>query len=349
MKYLLFLLGLLLAASSYAQPTCPQDWGLRHFTLTDKKLGPISFYVDTVGIGRKAPLLVEVNGSGGLPLCFLVKKPTGGSFILNTWNGHLLDQAAARYHYVILDKPGTPFCDSVTSAATDMGQLIESYRPSAEYTRRLSLQWRVAATRAVISYLTQHGFHQRGSDIVAWGYSEGGQVVPRLAAEDKRITKVVAIVGAGLNQFYDELLRFRMQAHEGKISHQQAQDSVVRYLAQVRDIYQHPTATDRAYWGHSYQRWASFGGEVPLESLRQLRIPIYMLVGSADTNSPIFGLDYVPLEFARLGKTNLTYEVCVGCDHFLGYTERRADGQEKRVSRSDAYFDQILAWLASKP
>src|SRR5690349_483119 len=108
MKYVLLLLGLLLTLSSQAQPTRPQDWGLRRFVLTDKKLGLISFYVDTVGIRRRAPLLVEVNGSGGLPLCLLVKGPKS-SLILNTFNGDLLDKSAARYHYVILDKPGTPF------------------------------------------------------------------------------------------------------------------------------------------------------------------------------------------------------------------------------------------------
>ena len=53
-----------------------------------------------------------------------------------------------------------------------------------------------------------------------------------------------------------------------------------------------------------------------------------MLVGSSDENSPIYGLDYIPLEYLRLGKNNLTYDVCVDCDHFQNRTTVK-DGKEQ--------------------
>ena len=65
-----------------------------------------------------------------------------------------------------------------------------------------------------------------------------------------------------------------------------------------------------------------------------------MIVATADNNSPVLGLDYVPLDFLRLHKTNLTYEVCVGCDHGLN----SKDVKGKQVSHAD-YFEKVLKWV----
>ena len=55
-----------------------------------------------------------------------------------------------------------------------------------------------------------------------------------------------------------------------------------------------------------------------------------MIVATADDHSPVYGLDYLKLDFIRLGKTNLTYDPCVGCDHFLN----NADGAKQLITRT---------------
>ena len=72
-----------------------------------------------------------------------------------------------------------------------------------------------------------------------------------------------------------------------------------------------------------------------------------MLVGSEDPSSPIFGMDYVPLEFIRLGKTNLTYDVCLGCDHFLSQ-KISVDGQEEVNALGGEYTEKILEWIKNQ-
>lgn len=72
----------------------------------------------------------------------------------------------------------------------------------------------------------------------------------------------------------------------------------------------------------------------------QLNIPIYMIVGTEDKSSPVLGLEYVLLEFIRLRKTNLTYDSCIGCNHFL--TSQEGD---QSIEHFDAYFDKILNWI----
>ncbi|MET0300347.1 MAG: hypothetical protein ABW036_11315 [Flavitalea sp.] len=340
MKRFLILSLVLNIFHTQAQPTKPLDYGLKQFIIEDKNLGKISFYLDTTGITKKAPLFVDINGSGGLPLCIYVKGIKFSS-VVNTFTTEAMEKTKQRYHYVILDKPGTPFCDSITTTQ-DMKEfnantVLRDFKYSSEYTKRLSLQWRVQATKMVISYLVKNNYWDK-TRIVAYGYSEGGQVVPSLAVEDKRITHVAALVGSGLNQFYDGIIGWRIKAAQGKITQQQAQDSINLQFKIIEDIYKNPTATDKEYGGHSYLRWASFCSVNPFEQLRQLTIPIYMVAGSDDNSSPIYGLDYVPLEFSRSGKTNLTYDVCVGCNHYLVNST-----PEKKVSEN--YLIKILDWV----
>lgn len=331
-----------MAASATGQPLAPVDYGLKSFVIDDGELGKISFYVDTTNLREKAPILLSLNGSGGVPLSLLVRNEHSGKFF-NTFDTHLLLKTAADYHYVVLDKPGTPFADSVIITDDRLAEAVHNYKFSESYHHKLSLDWRVEATQKVLDFLIENGYSDQ-TKVVAWGFSEGGQVVPKLAAKDDRVTHVVSVVGAGLNQFYDDMTRYRVGAAAGSLTHQQAQDSINEKLAVIQDIYAHPYATDRFYAGHTYLRWTSFTTVDPLEYLKELTIPIYMLVGSADENSPIYGLDYVPLEFIRLHKTNLTYEVCVGCDHFQN-REVMVGGEAVTESLGEAYTVKILNWI----
>ncbi len=325
-----------------AQPVAPRDYGWAAFKIEDKKLGTIHFYVDTTNLHKKAPLFIDINGSGGSPLCIYVKG-TDYARVYNSFSPLVSEQTASQYHYVILDKPGTPFCDTEIIDGKAEGfsfiDALERYTPSAEYNRRLSIQWRIDATKRVIDWLIDHQFWD-GTKIVAYGYSEGGHLAPSLAVADKRITHVVSVVGTGLNQFYDKMERWRIMAAKGELTKVQAQDSIDKFMEIVRDIYRHPEATDKQYDGHTYQRWASFCTTPAFEQLRKLTIPIYMIAGTNDVNSPIYGLDYVPLDFVRLGKTNLTYDVCVGCTHGLV----SGDG-DKSIEHFNEYLEKIIKWI----
>lgn len=327
--------------TALAQSVTPDEHGLKEFRIEDKKLGLINFYVDTTNLKGKSPLFIETNGSGGMPLCLYIK---GKKFVTTStsFSSLLLDKTKDKFHYVILGKPGTAFCDTldlnmgVEEFQKNVSRAVTlNYHFSPEYTKRLSLYWRVEATKKVIAYLIKQGFWDH-TKLIAYGYSEGGQVVPALAVAEKRITHVIPVVGSGLNQFYGDILEWRIKAQHGEISQQAAQDSIVSYMTKVTDIYRNPNDVTKEFGGHSYKRWASFGSSIPFENLRKLNIPIYLISASADHNSPIYSLDYVWLDFVRLGKNNLVYETCVGCDHYLNNNDSK--------SKVD-YIQKILDWL----
>jgi hypothetical protein len=76
------------SANLFAQPLTPKDYGLKEFMLNDPQLGLIRFYVDAADLHQKKPLFIEVNGSGGLPLCLYIKGKGFGE-VVNTFNAQL--------------------------------------------------------------------------------------------------------------------------------------------------------------------------------------------------------------------------------------------------------------------
>jgi pimeloyl-ACP methyl ester carboxylesterase len=137
-----------------------------------------------------------------------------------------------------------------------------------------------------------------------------------------------------------------MDAATGKITHQEAQAEIDTLFAVYEQIYSDPHNTERWYYGHPFKRWGSFCTDIPLEHLVKLDIPIFFLNGSADRSTPILEADYVKLEFLRLGKTNLTYQVLPGVEHSL-YEVVEEDGEEKAISRRDEAFKMIIDWIES--
>lgn len=337
----LFLL-LIVSSWCFAQPTKPADYGLKPFRITDKKLGEINFYVSEEGIDSSKPLLIALDGSGPYPITIYVQLKSKAR-VMNTFDRDIL-QMAGQFHIVLISKPGIPFCDTLTINKEDADghDVMEQAPFPSAYTKRASLNWRSEAASAVIDYLCQKIPVNR-KKIVVYGYSEGGQVAPRVALINKKVTHCASIMGGGLNQFFDFITAQRVLAAKGEITHQEAQRRIDSLMKDFADIYRHPQATDKNWEGHSYLRWSSYCTSIPLDHLTKLNIPIFMAAGSADVNSPIFGLDYVPLEFLRLGKKNLTFKV-YPTDHFFNEV-KQVNGKEEMIGHKGEMIQDLLTWL----
>jgi len=303
----------ILTANLFAQPKTPDEYGLKQFCLKDKSLGEINFYITKNGIEKNKPLLILLDGSGHLPIYLLLKKNDGKSKIMGTIPFRY-NKLSKNYHVVLISKPGTPFLDSIQVNTYE--HYSDNYKPSKEYTEKLSLEWRVNSTSKIIDYLLRK-IKIKENEIIAIGYSEGGQVVPKLALENPKVTKIVNIVGGGLNQFYDFITAERLKAQKGIITADQAQSKIDSLNLKFKEIYNNPNETNKFWLGHTYKRWASFCKDIPLENMRKLDIPILVIANGNDENSPISGLDYIKLDFIRENKTNLTYKVYPNCDHWF--------------------------------
>lgn len=344
MRTIIFLIQLLIVQNVFAQGVTPKDWKLKEFHITNEQLGNIYFYVTEEGIDQEKPLMFVAQGSGGLPSMIYVQYGES-SKKLGTLPTDLIARFADKFHVAYMGKAGTPFCDTVTVDKFNPMEILENYQPSEEYIQKCSLEWQVLASSIVIDSLCRM-LSISEDKVIALGTSEGGRVVPRLAVENKKVTHVACMITGGLNHFYDNIINKRIDAATGKISHQEAQGIIDSLFCVFEGIYNNPHNTDKSWYGHTYKRWASFCTDIPMEHLVKLNIPIYVLSGSSDRNQPVLQADYIKLEFLRLGKTNLTYRVFPGCNHYL-YEIVKVDGKEKGISHRDEAFNMVVDWIVS--
>jgi len=344
MKVKPLIISLWLIQNLYAQGILPSDWGLRAFQIKDKKLGQIDFYVTEKGIEQQKPLVFMVSGSRGLPI-MLVVQTKDKSRQIGTVPPDQIKYCAEKYHVAFISKAGTPFCDTLRAEVFNPMKNLEEYQPSAEYIQKCGMEWEIQASSVVIDSLCMM-LPISGNKVIAMGFSEGGRIAIRLAAANKKITRLVSALNGGQNQFYSSIINTRIDEATGKITHQAAQANIDSLFAVYEKVYRDPLSTEKWYYGHPYKRWGSFCGDIPLEHLAKLDIPILFLNGSTDRNTPILEADYVKLEFLRLGKTNLTYRVLPGVDHSF-YEVVVEDGKEKGISHREEAFKMIIDWIES--
>jgi hypothetical protein len=325
------------------QGVVPADWGLKAFHLDDPRLGRIDYYVTEKGLDQDKPLLFMVSGVRGLPV-MLVVQSGDQSIQLGTIPPDQISCFADQYHVAFISKPGTPFCDTFEVEEINPLQNLEDYPPSEAYIQKCGMDWELESSIRVIESLNRR-LPNSGSKVIALGISEGGQMVPKLAEECDLVSHLVSVVSTGLNQFYSSIINRRMDAAMGHISHREAQEAIDSLFAIYQRIYSDPESTEKWYYGHPYKRWGSYCNDIPLDHLVTLDIPILYVKGSADRNSPVLSTDYIMLEFLRLGKTNLTYKVVPGMDHWLNETVESEVGRE-HISHRAEVFGYISDWIA---
>ena len=300
----LFMLLCILSAITHAQEITPEQLGFIESKLTTKELGEVNYFItQSDNSDKKLPLLVYLDGSGAFPLFQQVEQGIASTLVIN------YQQLKQNYRIVLISKPGVPFIDTVGRNANG----FPTYDSPKEYIEKISLKWRVESANLIIQdIINKHDIDT--SKIVVFGFSEGAQVAPAVAANNKAITHLLLFSGNGLNQLFDPIVNARMKSQRGQISEQSAQKEIDSLFEQYKDIYKNPNSTNKTWWGHTYKRWSSFANTSPLESLVDLDIPIYLANGSLDENS-VLSADYLNLEFIKKGKTNLTYKTYSGYDH----------------------------------
>ena len=203
------------------------------------------------------------------------------------------------------------------------------------YQEKNSLDNRVFRASSVINKLSSENTFKK---VIVYGHSEGAPVGAKLATMNKKITHLGFWAGNALPDFYDFTLESRKEYYKGNITVEDAQ----KQIDELINSFKNEIATDSLNTegnGYTKKRWWSYA-EPPINHLLQLEIPIFVQVATNDESAPIESTYLIPLEFARLGKTNLTYKVCVGCDH--GFNSKDEDGKLKRNWKD--IFSAFIKW-----
>ena len=103
-----------------------------------------------------------------------------------------------------------------------------------------------------------------------------------------------------------------------------------------------PESTALDHFGFTNKRWSTYE-RPPIEELLEIDIPIFALFATEDESTPIETAYLIPIQFMERRKDNLTFEVCMNCDH----TYRSKDGEEE-VARWSEMFKKFIDWTEAK-
>lgn len=273
---------------------------------------------------KPSKLIVFIQGTDPNPLFFFNLTDDGVSFQKTFPDDR--KSLDSTYAYAVVAKPGL-------SGIFDK----DSFNVPDEYRNKNYKKYRVGKVNAAIDHILQKHLEDP-EKIIVYGHSEGAQVASALALENSRITHLGFWSGNVLNNFYEFALFERIAALKGQQSDSAAHENIMQLMGWYESIVDNPLSTEADEWGYTNRRWSSYE-EAPINELLKIDIPIYALFATKDESTPIETAYLLPVQFLQHRKDNLSFNVCMNCDH--SYREE-LDGE--MVSRWSEQFADFIKW-----
>jgi pimeloyl-ACP methyl ester carboxylesterase len=262
--------------------------------------GAVRFYLseEPQNVPGLRPLVVYVQGSGCNSLFERVNGQTramsGLPTVADVWRGHA--------RLLALDKPGVHQFDEGGSC-----------EKNAAFNRNFSLEtWSRAIERAIVAARTSRGIDPRR--VLVIGHSEGGVAAARVAHDlSSVVTDVAIMAGEGPSQLYSLIALARSGSLFREISSDPEQ-RVAYVIDEWNGIRQHPSSTDRQFFGFSYLRWSSFLRTSVLDELAKTHASIHISQGTADANVDPSASDVLYAQLLSKGRS-VTYDRIENADH----------------------------------
>lgn len=269
-------------------------------------------------------LVVFIQGTDANPI--FSYKTENDNITYYRWFGDDYKQLDSTYTYAIIPKPGMEglFKD---------GEIVV---PKSYYHKNY-LEYRIQQINASINHILENHL-TNPVKIIVYGHSEGAVIGAALATMNKEITHLGFWSGNVLNNFYEFSLFNRIESLRGELSDMEAHQNIIGILEWYKSVVAHPNSTDIDQYGFTNKRWFTYE-KAPLDYLTELTIPIYALFGTEDESTPIETAYLLPIKFIEKRKENLTFEVCINCDH--SYQVKTEDGQKSYWSEQ---FIKFIEW-----
>lgn len=278
-------------------------FGFKEYSIPLEK-DTIFYYVHQKENAKPNKAVIYLQGTTPIPEPFFEVEQTKNGYKYFQYFSSDYNLLNEEYIYVIISLPGTP--------------AVKRYKDLdlEKYNNLNSLNYRVFSADTVINHITEHLIEP--NKIIVYGHSEGAFVAPKLATVNKKITHLGVWGGSALPDFFDFILFDRKANLQGEQSDSLTQENINQTIKLFHDIAKDSLNTipsnKNELTEYTNKRWWSYA-EPTINHLIKIDIPIYIQLGTEDESSPIESNYLIPLEFARLGKENLSFNVCVGCDH----------------------------------
>lgn len=309
------------------QKITAEDFGFKAYQVIIKG-DTVNFYTYQKGQGIPSSIYMNLPGSDAQAI-YTYHKDADGSYWFNSLTTFNFSYLPDDFLFVIVAKPGFGF----------FGDGSNQQVPK-EYWVKTSLQDRVWRADVALNYVRTH-LVKKPTHVAVFGYSEGFYVAAKLAVQNKYITHLGIGGGGGYSDFYDFVLSNLKEVTAKTKSADSAIAVNSTIISSLEKIMEEPESLKMKY-GYTFKRWASFA-EPALANLIQVNLPIYQVHGTDDDNTPIESAYAVPVEFARLKKTNLTFKAFPGANHSL---ITHADGKE--VDHWNEMLSDFFSWVKKK-
>lgn len=293
-----------------------------HIMITENDT--IYFYLHVKKGASPKHLVLHLQGTLTAPLFSLEREKKGlASYRSFPGDYQLLDD---EYCFAVISKSGIP------------GVMMPDQKMNTQKFHEFNtLDNRVFQADTVIHYITE-ALYPDLEKIIVYGHSEGAPVAAKLGTINDKITHIGFWAGNALSDLYDFMLFETKAMDQGKILRKEAFQNMALYLDDFQELSEHRNDTSAAS-GYTNKRWWSYA-EPAINHLLQIEVPIFMQVAGNDNSVPIESTFLVPLEFIRLGKDNLTYNICSDCDHAFFITGKR----NKSKDMWSEVFMEFIAW-----
>ena len=114
----------------------------------------------------------------------------------------------------------------------------------------------------------------------------------------------------------------------------------VHFERLYREVKMYPNSIERQALGQTYKYWASILPIDPMQSLKELTIPILVAIGENDEMTPVESVLYLRTEFERFKKRNLTVKIFPDCDHVLN--------DSAGINHRGELFQIVFRWWEGK-
>jgi hypothetical protein len=318
---------IMISLSTLAQKAITINDALKTFGFTEQKIisgsDTITYYLKNY-TAKPQNLVVFIQGTDPYPVFFYQLKD--GASKLIKWFNDDYKALDSTYAYAIVAKPGLAGIFN-----------RDSFSIPGKYHEKNYKEYRVKQINKAIENIKRHHLRNPGK-IIVYGHSEGAQIGAALARVNKSITHLGFWSGNVLNNFYEFALFERMAVLKGQQSDSAAHAKIMGLMQWYRSIIENPQSTKVDEWGYTNKRWASYE-EAPINDLLKINIPVYAVFASEDESTPIETAYLLPIQFMQNRKENLTFKVCMNCDH--SYSEKK-EGQ--MINHWGKIFEEFIGW-----
>jgi len=317
---------------SFAQINLPTiDKALDSFDFLQEQIiegkDTITYYLKNY---KKKPqnLVVFIQGTDANPIFSYTTK--NDKIIYSRWFRDDFKNLDSTYTYVIIPKPNMEGLFDEANIKVPKGYYEKNF-----------LEYRVKQLDLSIKHIIKNHL-SHSEKIIVYGHSEGAVIGASLANKNKNITHLGFWSGNVLNNFYEFSLFNRIETLQGKQSDSLAHNNIMGIIDWYESVIKNPNSTEIDHFGFTNKRWSSYE-KPPIDDLLAIDIPIYAVFGTKDESTPIETAYLLPIQFMQKRKENLTFDVCIDCNH--GYVEK---DKEKETKHWDRIFSEFIIWTNNK-